>query len=298
MSSKDLHSTAFDEATITKLEIFEKYAQAWIPTFVFSNVKEVSIFDFFAGTGYDISGTPGSPIRILQKIKEQITNIQEHGITVNVHFNEYEPNVKQQPKYEQLTKACTQYLKENADLAPHIKMSITNRDFAENFQECLPMIKRNPSLVYIDQNGLKFLSDDYLLELEKLKGVDFLYFASSSYLWRFGETDEIQKYLPINLERLKEKKYEFVHSSFTQQLRERLPEDSTLKLHPFSIQKGKNIYGIIFGAKHPFAVTKFLEIAWNKNELNGEANFDIHDDAPKNKSQSCNYLFLKQRPKR
>jgi hypothetical protein len=32
--SKNLHEKPFEETTIAKLEIFEDYAQAWIPTFV------------------------------------------------------------------------------------------------------------------------------------------------------------------------------------------------------------------------------------------------------------------------
>jgi hypothetical protein len=42
------------------------------------------------------------------------------------------------------------------------------------------------------------------------------------------------------------------------------------------------VYGIIFGASHPRAVDKFLKTAWERNHVNGEANFDIDDDANKN----------------
>ncbi len=75
MPYKDLHESPFDETTIAKLEIFEDYAQAWIPTFVMSGVDTICIYDFFAGTGYDKNGVEGSPIRLLNKIKEQIGNI-------------------------------------------------------------------------------------------------------------------------------------------------------------------------------------------------------------------------------
>ncbi|HTS45761.1 MAG TPA: hypothetical protein VMH01_15280, partial [Puia sp.] len=52
-------------------------------------------------------------------------------------------------------------------------------------------------------------------------------------------------------------------------------------LYPFSLKKGANIHGIIFGASHPRAVDKFLSIAWKRNQINGEANFDIDDDTKK-----------------
>ena len=51
MPYKDLHSEPFDETTITKLEIFEDYAEAWIPTFVMQrSVDEIHVFDFFEVT--------------------------------------------------------------------------------------------------------------------------------------------------------------------------------------------------------------------------------------------------------
>ena len=61
-------------------------------------------------------------------------------------------------------------------------------------------------------------------------------------------------------------------------IKKKLPSNTQLKLYPFSLKKGASIYGIIFGASHPRAVDKFLSIAWKRNELNGEANFDIDDD--------------------
>lgn len=65
---KDIHEDIFDEATITKLEIFEAYAQAWLPVFLYSpHFKKIHIFDFFAGSGHDPLHTPGSPLRFLKK---------------------------------------------------------------------------------------------------------------------------------------------------------------------------------------------------------------------------------------
>ena len=46
-------------------------------------------------------------------------------------------------------------------------------------------------------------------------------------------------------------------------------------MYPFTIRKESNIFGLIFGSKHPLGVNKFLDIAWKQNAFNGEANFDI-----------------------
>ena len=84
------------------------------------------------------------------------------------------------------------------------------------------------------------------------------------------------------MEVAKKEPYKFIHRNIIEQLRNRLPENTKLKLYPFSLKKGANIHGIIFGATHLRAVDKFLKIAWGRNETNGEANFDIDDDKKKN----------------
>ncbi len=43
----------------------------------------------------------------------------------------------------------------------------------------------------------------------------------------------------------------------------------------FSIRKRSNIYGLIFGSRHPLGIHKFLQVAWANDEIAGEANFDI-----------------------
>lgn len=274
--SKNLHEKPFDEATIAKLEIFEDYAQAWIPTFVMYGDSSICIFDFFAGTGYDKKGVSGSPIRILQKLLEQIERILQKKAKARVFFNEFDPE-----KYQQLTLACNAFLLKHPELGRVIELEIFNEDFNICFERLLPLIREYSSLVYLDQNGIRFLADKYLLELEKTTRTDFLYFVSSSYFWRFGDKEEFQSHVKLNMEEAKKRPYHYIHRSLIAQLRAKLPADSNLKLYPYSIKKGTNIHGIIFGASHPRAVEKFLTIAWKRNEINGEANFDIDKDRQK-----------------
>lgn len=276
MPIKNLHDEPFEESTIAKLEMFEEYAQEWIPTFVKQNTSVFCIFDFFAGTGYDKNGVAGSPIRILEKIKQHVIEIFQRNLKVKVFLNEFD-----RKKYEQLKKACADYFTENDHVKRAVEIQFFNEDFEQLFPKLLPDIKDFPSLVYLDQNGIKFLSEKYLLELEKTQRTDFLYFASTSYLWRLGEIKEFKAHLDIDMDAVKRKPYKFVHRSVIEQLRKKLPVNTKLKLYPFSLKKGANIYGIIFGASHPRAVDKFLRVAWNRNPINGDANFDIDDDTSK-----------------
>ena len=281
MAYKDLHEEPFDESTIAKLEIFEDYAQAWIPTFVMQGIPVICIFDFFAGTGYDKKGVAGSPIRILEKIKEQIGFIYQKKVKVKIYLNEFEPNKKEQKKFELLKKACLEYLELNKSVKQAIDIEYYNENFEDLFPKLISVVRQYPSLVYLDQNGIKFLSDKYLLELEKTRQTDFLYFVSSSYFKRLGHTTEFKRHVDLDIELLKKNPYKFIHRNVIEQLRTKLPLNSDLKLYPFSLKKGANIFGIVFGAKHPLAVDKFLNIAWKRNPVNGDANFDIDDDSKK-----------------
>lgn len=274
--SKNLHEKPFDESTIAKLEIFEDYAQAWLPTFIMWGEPEVCIFDFFAGTGYDNNGVPGSPIRLLRKIREQIGPIFQKKTKIRVFFNEFD-----QEKYEHLCIACGKFLEEYPEVKRAIELKMFNEDFDICFFKLLPIIQTQSSLVYLDQNGIRFLADKYFHALEKTKRTDFIYFVSSSYFWRFGEKEEFKNHVKLDMEEAKKNPYQFIHRSLLAQLRANLPLESKLKLYPFSLKKGANIHGIIFGASHPRAVDKFLKIAWKRNETNGEANFDIDEDKKK-----------------
>ena len=285
MPTMDLHSKPFSEETLTKLSIFENYAKAWIPTFVMTKwCFEMNVFDFFAGTGYDKNGIAGSPIRILTQISEQIGNIFKTRKRIVIYFNELDNN-----KYNSLTVSCSEYINSNLQLkrcfdAGFLKIIYSNKKCEEIFDEYLEKMKKNPSLVYLDQNGVKFLADKYFSRIIQCHTVDFLYFISSSYFFRFGNTEEFKEILDIDLHNARENPYKYIHLYILQKLREKIPITSKTRLYPFTIKKGANIYGIIFGASHPRAVDKFLDITWKTNPINGNANFDIDDDKSKETS--------------
>jgi len=282
MGSKNIHIEPFDKGTITKLEIFEDYAQAWIPTFVMLSAKEIHIFDFFSGPGYDSENVPGSPIRFLEKINEHLGIILSKKTKIVLHLNEFEPTKKKQEKFELLKQNCNEYLSQYPKFKYFLSINFYNENAEDLFFKLTPLISKYPSLVYLDQNGVKFISQEYINQLEELKTTDFLYFVSSSFFKRYGKTEEFRKALEIDVSELEAEEYRNMHRLVLNKMKSRLPKKTELKLFPFSIKKNANIYGIVFGAKNYAAVHKFLTIAWKRNELNGEADFDIDDDNTKN----------------
>ena len=277
MAGKNIHKEPFDEATLAKLEIFEQYTQEWLPVFVSTGIfPTICIFDLFAGTGHDTDGVPGSPIRILNVIKRFASLISTKRVTVKLFLNEFEP-----PKYALLKASVEKYLLDNPNVAQVTDCKISQNDFNEIYIQVLPYIQTYPSLVFLDQNGVKFTTPSTLLALEKTKQTDFLFFISSSFVLRFGKGKEFSNYLTIDVEALKKNPYKYIHVDVVKAIANQFPSKTQLKLHPFSLKKGTNIYGLVFGAKNPKAVEKFLSVVWAKNPVHGEANFDINEDVTK-----------------
>ena len=284
--TKKFHEKPFDDETLTKLHIFENYTKEWLPTMVMSRNKDFEnlyIMDFFAGPGLDLSGVKGSPLRILEQVNGQISNIFQKKKRVHIIFNEKDSN-----KYESLKSNCEQYIFQNKDLDRAIKYNFVeitykNCDIADIFKEYVNLIRTNtPVLVFMDQYGVKYLSKEYLNVLFNSHSTDFLYFSSSSFARRFCETKAFQQTFVItNISELQNCCNSDIHRVLIEQLRKQIPSNSKVKLYPFTIKKGANIYGIIFGASHPRAFDKFLKTTWEENGLNGEANFDIDNDLKK-----------------
>ena len=269
----DLHKEPFTEETITKLEIFEKYLAAWLPVFIHHpRFNTVCICDFFAGEGEDKDGIQGSPSRILKILKEYQQSIVKQNFNICVILNEYNKR-----KFNHLYKIIEKKRNELRIPQKHLSIEYHNLDFKELFDLKKAELKDSANLLFLDQNGIKQVNEKIFLELETFTTTDFMFFISSSYFKRFGK--DFKKLFPnFDLEKIKNSNYSEIHRVILDEYKNMLPEKSNTKLYPFSIRKGANIYGLIFGAKHPLAADKFLHIVWDKNKFNGEANFDICED--------------------
>ena len=127
------------------------------------------------------------------------------------------------------------------------------------------------NLVIIDQYGVKQVSDSVFRTLLSLDRTDFLFFISSSYLHRFKDHPAIKRYIEFK----RPEDYYQVHNVVLDYYRSLVPTGRSYWLAPFSIKKGSNVYGVIFGSGHPLGMEKFLRVAWRQDGVNGEANFDI-----------------------
>jgi len=273
--SLDLHSKPFDEGTIEKLWIFRNYINEWLPVFLSKpnpSVKEINICDFFAGPGKDSKGVDGSPLILLKSIKQYENFVKTNNLKVKIYFNDY-------------SKLKIERLKMNIDkagsLPKNIEITYSRQSFETAFDTISSKIDKSNSanFFFLDQNGIKFITEDVFQKILSFQKTDFIFFISSSILYRFKKHPDIQKYFPdTKSDKFSPSEYFNIHRSVLSYYKSLIPQNEKYFLAPFSIKKGSNIYGLIFGSRHVLGIEKFLKQCWASDTTRGEANFDIDSD--------------------
>lgn len=269
----------FDESTNTKLELFKLYIRSWIPVFLSrpsggkTLCKTVNIYDFFAGPGMDNNGNQGSPLIILQELKNFCELRDKNSeVNVNIIFNDIKA------KHIKLLKTAVSKV---ACDKPCCQIKYTNTTFEQALNDTLPEMKDEDAanLVIIDQFGVKEITKEIFQKLVTCKKTDILFFITSSTVRRFTEQPEIKNIFNIGTE-IKNIEYNGIHRYICQYYKNLVPSDEEYHLLPFSIKKKKsgNIYGVIFGSHNLTGSKKFLEACWKLDEVTGEANYDIDND--------------------
>ncbi|HDZ68931.1 MAG TPA: three-Cys-motif partner protein TcmP [Phycisphaerales bacterium] len=278
--AKDFHNKPFDDETVLKLEIFRGYIREWLPVFLSRrSFSTINIFDFFAGPGRDIDDKSGSPLIVIDEVKDYLSDPSRphaQDVKINLYFND---DVK--AKYHNLKKA----LEEHVDPA-YVNVEVDNKDFTDAFQEKFKVMaaSNTANLVILDQSGVKHITKDVFKRLSSCRATDILFFISSAIIKRFAGDDCIGQYFPgISKKQIDSLDKGHIHRFICNEYyRKLVPSNKSYYLAPFSIKKGSNIYGLIFGSANLQGLEKFLKVCWNKDSISGDANYDIDDDIIRN----------------
>lgn len=275
----NFHSKAFDQGTKTKLSIYKQYLETCIPTFIHGNWKNINIFDFFCGPGVDSEGVDGSPIIAIKCIEKHKTTLLERKVRINCYFSD-----SSKEKIKTLKNETEKYK------ALPINLNIESGEFIDLFTSYESKMKQSANLIFVDQTGIKHVTPEILQKVSLKKNSDFLFFSASSYLKRFAETEAFENYFP-NANILKTEKHSNIHRAFCDFYKDYSQVNSNYFLYPFSIKKGSNIYGLIFGTSHPKGAYKFMDVCWKMDSQTGQANFNIDQDINSNEIGTTQNLF-------
>lgn len=285
--AKDIHAKPFDESTKVKLELFRLYAREWLPVFIHSSAPRIEIYDYFAGEGQDVEGTWGSPLLILDELKNYCAELKQKRIRVDLHFNDFQKR-KIDALRQNIKNKIIQCAADSSQ--PFCKVSATsyscpfhlhyhNSDFQKLFLEDYLHFKQNPKtarLIFIDQYGIKQVTKEVFEKLTSLLKTDFMFFISSFHIVRFKDHPSFRAYIETeNIEFTDQKPaacHRTIHQYYTKFTK------SNYFLGQFSIKKGTNYYGLIFGSNNHLGMKKFLDVAWKIDPHTGDANHDIDGD--------------------
>lgn len=271
MNPKKHFSKPFDDGTMAKLEIFKNYFKEWLPVFISSKQnnywEHIVIYDFFAGEGKDTEGNYGSPLIILETLNEYNDLVNSTGAKIKVILNEmdYTSLVKLQNNINEF-----EYNRDKVEVV------LYNKPFNSLFTELFPKMSKKPKtprLMILDQFGIKEITEDIFKKLIGLERTDFIFFISSSFVRRFNDLPEFSNYIKIKKKDFDESKPFHCHRVVFEYYKSMI--NNEYRLAPFSIKKGINIYGLIFGSNHTYGLEKFLKVGWNINPHTGDANFNI-----------------------
>ncbi|MCK9195424.1 MAG: three-Cys-motif partner protein TcmP [Syntrophales bacterium] len=268
MPRRDLHQKPYDEGTQDKLDLYREYLREWLPVFInLPSVETLQIFDFFAGPGNDTEGNPGSPLITCEEIRKALNHHGNRTKKIRAYFNECAAD-----KYQDLS-SC---IDEQRIALPQVEFTIKQSDFHSVFEQWEPLMRgKTANLLFLDQNGVQQITEDIFKTIVRLSLTDVIFFISSGMVNRFKNIQEIRKYVPVTDADFVPMNGKNVHRIVADAYRRWIPEGHTYYRGSFSIQKGPNVYGLVFGSHHPRGIDKFLHIAWRKG---GDANFDIDND--------------------
>jgi three-Cys-motif partner protein len=293
---KDINSEEYDAGTKLKLDILDKYLVEWFQVMVNTEFLEtIYLYDFFAGSGTDSVGYPGSPIIMLTHLIKNCSKLREKRKTAELVFND---NAAE--KIEKLKIKCGKLFDNCADCpcfsnncCSFISIKFESKDFKDLFPEeykKLQSISNPYCFMFIDQYGVKEVDKSTFIILSSLKHTDILFFTSTAYTKRFPKS--FQKHLNFSDDfELNEKSHRELCNHYTSLI----PESSEFHVAPFSIKKEDTgmICGLIFGSNNLYGIEKFLLVAWKIDSQTGEANYDIDDDDIKSDAPSLFEEFNK-----
>lgn len=270
--AKDMHKSKWDNATITKLNVFEQYVNDWLNvTLNFNQDDEVydtlEIYDLFCGSGFDGTKTErGSPIRILDAVLKR----NKKGKTIKIYFNDRDKN-----KIDELKQIINKKYKNLK--SENIELHFSSQDVSNYIIDS----KKYYKLIFLDEYGIQHINKikDFLRN-----GTDILIFISSGHVRRFLGEDSFQKYFDTTL--ISKKDFEGKSNYETHRVISNYFKKLFLNsyISPFSLIKdNNNINGIIFISNHRKGQEQFLKTAWIIDKDFGEGNRNLDRDITKDK---------------
>lgn len=269
---KTFFDDGFGDVTFTKLEIYEKYLQEWLPVPLSGRmrVNAACVYDLFCGPGKDSNGNSGSPLIARKVLYKNTELLRNSNVPTNLIFNDYNVEHISDLKKELGADIHNQKGESLATIEYH------SEEFDSFFPTVLQRLDGKANLLFIDQFGAIAIKEEIFKTLSQHKQTDVLFFIATNWFRRFSDRPESKDW-NFSKEDISKVDYNHIHRFMADHFRG-LIGDNDYYVAPFSLKKGANIYGLVFASHSPKGVEKFLKVAWSLDPHTGEANFDIDNE--------------------
>lgn len=273
MSKQDVKTNLLSHSE-AKVKLLGEYLKRYLS--IISNdgyTQRIKIYDLFCGEGLYANGGEGSPLVILNEVKNvYFTNQARSKKTpsIDCRFNDIEPTKTQKVGIAIKDKSL------HYDFLGEIEYS--NNDYQlelEALYKVLPNLKNQKAFIFIDPYEYKHIKANQIKKLMTNGNAEVLLWLPTQQMYRFSKngTPEALHDFIMELTKYKEWKRNDSVWSFVTQLKEGFQNylGSDFFVDSFSIEKDANtVYCLYFFTSHIKGFEKMLEAKWKIDTENGK----------------------------
>ena len=242
-----------------------------------------------------MTGEYGTALNIMNEISVHCNDIVKKGKKVFLILNDKDEAHMLEKNAQVFLEDCRSKCLDECIIKENVNFVVRSRDFHEYFNELYPRLKskaKAAKLIFLDPYN--FVIDKKLLDkLTDLPSADFLCFMPSSFLLRFPDEAIFKKYIDANKIDFKSLKPAHCHRAVADYFQSLIETDKEYFIGCFSIKKGSNYYGVLFGSNHTLGAEKFQRVCWKKDDVTGEADYNIDRELVYNKAQGILFDEIK-----
>lgn len=276
MAKKGASTTNILEAhSRAKVELLGKYLSVYLRIMQRAEfIKQLHFFDLCAGEGEYADGGKGSPVKIMQAIKESYYSDGQKCPDMTVLFNdpglsEVEPG---QLKIDRVRFALEKIFK-----PANVQLNYANKSYREVLKDVLSVVSHMRSheraVVFIDPHGCKEIRPLDLVDLMKNGRTEVILFLPTSFMYRFAKKALSEDEFPgcAHLRELLLDLYsghlpDCSHAlAFIDSLLERFRAMPSIKyVDRFTIERENgNYFCLYFFTSHLLGMKKMVETKWD-----------------------------------
>lgn len=262
-----------EEHSQAKIRLLDKYIRTYLNIVVNDKyTNKIFLFDLFCGPGRYEDGREGSPIVLINAVRDIYFVNQELGkniCKIDLYFNDADQNkikrlreiIESEKLYDNNIGNIKYGTHEYLEIMPKVK-------------EFINKLNNQKVFIFIDPSGYKYIRASHIRVLLENKKTEVLLFLPTQFMYRFDEGGTPQALIDIYEELVSDSErepsksvYHYIEQ-FSDALRSYLGNEYFIDT--FLIEKdSRTVFCLFFFSSHIRGFEKMLEVKWDLDEDEG-----------------------------